>query len=170
MAILTEIGKKGTNMGWALYKDGKLLKMHEVDEHMAEDGIYPPVTEGKVLWVTTFQDEQGRRARERALEKRIEGLREAVRRWRAKAGVDAPPSTPVIIGSEVVMRKKEWVVLEHYVLPVEKNPALIREAWECVQGEMRKNLDRLYFNEKHGWVAVVRREWDLPGPKPGEIW
>lgn len=143
------------------------------DRDLAERGVMPLGLESvgadvTVAWIDTFRHEHERRARERALEKRVEGLKEAVRRWRQKAGVDPPPSAPVIIGAEVAMRNKEWVRLEHYVLPVEKNPALIREAWECVQGEMRKNLDRLYFNERHGWVAVVRREWDLPGPKPGD--
>jgi hypothetical protein len=98
------------------------------------------------------------------LERRLEGHRKAVRKWRVKAGVDVPPGTPEVVGAERVRRRKgkqeEWHYLVHVALPVERNPHLAREAWEAALSLVREeHLDRVYYHQQQGWVMAYRARW-----------
>lgn len=147
-------------MVWARYDrtSGRIERADKSEVDAAERGIQWTLNE--IIWVDSLANEHERRKRERALERRIEGLREAVRRWRQKAGVDPPPDDAVLCGAERVLRRGKWVHLERYALPVERNPALIWEAWDYVGGKggWADRLERLFFDERHGWVAVLRVE------------
>ncbi|MFO7296472.1 MAG: hypothetical protein C0P72_010695 [Clostridia bacterium] len=144
-------------------------RLSDLEEEMAEEGMRSFFLKENeaVIWADKFEDEHERRTRERVLEKRIEGLRQAVKRWRIKAGVDAPEEDPILIKAEVAKKKGEWFLFEHYALPVEKNVALIYEAREFLitfEGFEIEEFERLYFDERHGWVAVFCKsspDWDL---------
>lgn len=96
--------------------------------------------------------------------RRIEGLQNAVRKWRVRAKVDEP-SERELISAERKYRsvKGKYVLLyiEHWTIPVEKNPCLAREAWAWLdEKEQTQYVERLYFHEKHQcWVAAIRTEW-----------
>lgn len=113
----------------------------------------------------TLSDERGagqEAARQvKHLMKRVENLQQAVRRWRVKAGADAPvDGKPELLKTELIRWRGELLYREHYLLPAaEKNPVLIRPAAQVVKDEgWTDRLERLYFT-KRGWVAMIRGAW-----------
>lgn len=98
-----------------------------------------------------------------AINRRVEGLQNAIRKWRVKAKVDEPGERGIISADRHWTKVKGKHILryiEHCTVPVEKNPCLAREAWAWLdEHEQTKYVERLYYNEKHGWVAAIRTEW-----------
>lgn len=98
------------------------------------------------------------------MNRRVEGLRNAIRKWRIKAKVEEPGELDIIAAERKIVRKKgkkEWQYIEQWKIPVEKNPALAREAWAWLdEREKTQYVERLYFHEKHQcWVAAIRAQW-----------
>lgn len=92
----------------------------------------------------------------------ISGLKEAVRRWRRKAGQDQDlPEDFTLVKSE----KKEFgSYYETWVIPsVDSDPALCRDAEAIVQNSSKKDesirVVSTYFDSRNGWVAVFEMPW-----------
>lgn len=96
------------------------------------------------------------------LERRIEGLREAVGRWQRRAqGEDTRGDEDVIIKTEIVRTSSNdstyWLVLEHYQMSsAPADPTLWAEVVEDARAASEDaNIEKWYTN-RQGWVKVRR--------------
>ncbi len=96
------------------------------------------------------------------LRHRLDGHREAIARWRRRAGVDAPVPELELEKTELNRRfsNSDWIYKEYYILPVEHAPELITEAyaWLADRG-LTETCERLYLDIKKGWIAILSRDW-----------
>ncbi len=112
----------------------------------------------KVVWVEEAEEALRRFDEENRLRRRLEGHKEAVKRWREKAGVEAPPKEVTYHTSEFFVRERQRRIEHHWTLPIEKNPALFEEAKIFAKNyckEREWDLKRVYFNHFQGWIMVV---------------
>jgi len=112
----------------------------------------------KIVWVEEAKEALRRFDEENRLRRRLEGHKEAVKRWREKAGVDAPPKEVVYYTSEFFIRERQRRIEHHWILPVEKNPCLFEEAKIFAKNYTKEkdwDLKRVYFSHFQGWIMVV---------------
>jgi hypothetical protein len=116
----------------------------------------------KLHWLDTAGNEFRRREEERRLRHRLEGMSEAVGRWRRKAGVKAPPAGPILRSVKVYEKAGRQVMEKQYSLPVERAPELVREALEYIAAspDFLLGAELLYvsFQPGVGWIAAIRED------------
>jgi hypothetical protein len=115
----------------------------------------------KLYWLDAAGNEFQRREEERRLRHRLEGMSEAVGRWRRKAGAKAPPAGPMLRGVKVYEKARQQVMEKQYLLPVERAPELVCEAMEYVKSMPElTDAELLYisFQPGVGWIAAIRTD------------
>lgn len=99
------------------------------------------------------------------LEHRLQGHREAVARWRQRAGVTPPVNEIELFKTEIYIFRGDFWTREYYTLPIEKNPYLLAEAWAWVVENGLNDMEiceRVYFDQydqKRGWVLIIAKPW-----------
>lgn len=93
----------------------------------------------------------------KALKHRVEGLGEAVGRWRSKADGRPAPGNE-ILRVECIKRKNGWTALVHERVPdAPPDPMLWLEVMAAL-GDRAQFVDKLYYDTR-GWVAVIKYRW-----------
>lgn len=99
----------------------------------------------------------------RQLQHRLNGHREAIVRWRRRAGIEAPVEELELFKSEVYLFRGEFYTKEYYTMPIEKTPFLLPEAWAWVlEHDLVSVTDRVHFDQydqKRGWVLTLIKPW-----------
>ena len=92
--------------------------------------------------------------------RRIAGMKEAVTRWAKRAGDEAGERKLILAERRRVGKENDFEYLEHWTVPVPKNPALAREAWMWLEeNEEIEAIKRMYYDKREGWIVVLRAEW-----------
>jgi hypothetical protein len=96
------------------------------------------------------------------LRHRLEGHREAVARWRRKAGVEPPTGDMELYKSEVYLFRDGWKCREYYTLPIEKTPDLLAEAWAwLLENHLTEICERVTFEDRRGWTVTLTKDWQV---------
>jgi len=99
----------------------------------------------------------------RTLQHRLNGHHEAIRRWRRRAGIEAPVEQLELFKSEVYSYRGEFICKEYYTMPIEKSPFLLAEAWAWVlENNLAAITERVHFDQydqKRGWVLTLAKTW-----------
>lgn len=94
------------------------------------------------------------------LERRLQGHREAVARWRKKAQVDPPSEEMDMFRVEILRQREFWVHREYYSLPIEKSPDLAVEAWVWLMDhDLVPETTKIEYDTRRGWVTVLEKNW-----------
>lgn len=93
------------------------------------------------------------------LERRLQGHREAVARWRRKAQVDPPSEDMELFRIEILRQHDFWNHREYYTLPIEKSPDLAVEAWVwLMERDLITEATKIQF-DKRGWWVILEKNW-----------
>ena len=141
--------------GWTRNRIRAIAMLGRAGRH--KDNTLRPA-KNKIVWVEEVEKAVRRFDEENRLRRRLEGHQEAIRRWREKAGVDAPPKEVTFYTAELIVRERQNIVEKHYILPLEKNPALFEDAKLFAKNYCRENdwsLRRVYFSYFQGWIMVI---------------
>lgn len=108
--------------------------------------------------------EDGHQAQVELLDRRMENLKNAIKKWRVKAGVDEPGLRELVSAERKLTTRGsrgEWHFVENWTVPVERSPEFAREAWAWLEAEqLTEFVDRLFFHEKlQKWVSAIRTRW-----------
>jgi len=155
----------GEKMGWYwLDKENRITPVSRYCDAGTEQDVIKAINtlkdlqKNKIVWVEEVEKAVRRFDEENRLRRRLEGHQEAIRRWREKAGVDAPPKEVTFYTAELIVRERQNIVEKHYILPIEKNPALFEDAKLFAKNYCRENdwsLRRVYFSYFQGWIMVI---------------
>jgi len=155
-------GKK--RMGWYWLEGDKITPIPSLCDAGTDEDTLKAISglaissKAKVVWVEEAEEALRRFDEENRLRRRLEGHKEAVKRWREKAGVEAPPKEVTYYTSEFFVRERQKRIEHHWILPVERNPAIFEEAKIFAKNYCRErgmDLKRVYFNHFQGWVMVT---------------
>ncbi len=150
-------------MGWYWLEGNRITPIPSLRDAGTEENVLKAINaisgeKAKVVWVEEAEEALKRFDEENRLRRRLKGHQEAVKRWREKAGVDAPPKEVIYYTSEFYIRERQRRIEHSWILPIEKNPALFEEAKIFAKNYCREkglDLKRVYFNHFQGWVMVT---------------
>lgn len=99
----------------------------------------------------------------RRLEHRLNGHREAIARWRRRAGVEAPAEELELEKTELNRRfNGDWIYREYYKMPIEHAPELAAEAYAWLADRhLVESCERLFYDTKKGWIAILVKDWPI---------
>ncbi len=150
-------------MGWYWLEGDKITPIPSLHAAGTDEGTLKAINtirleKAKVVWVEEAEAALKRFDEENRLRRTLAGHKEAIKRWREKAGVDAPPKEVIYYTSEFYIRERQRRIEHSWILPIEKNPALFEEAKIFAKNYCREkglDLKRVYFNHFQGWVMVT---------------
>ncbi len=150
-------------MGWYWLEGDKITPIPSLHAAGTDEGTLKAINairleKAKVVWVEEAEAALKRFDEENRLRRTLAGHKEAIKRWREKAGVDAPPKEVIYYTSEFYIRERQRRIEHSWILPIEKNPALFEEAKIFAKNYCREkglDLKRVYFYHFQGWVMVT---------------
>ena len=138
-------------MGWYWLEGDKITPIPSLCDAGTDEDTLKAISglaissKAKVVWVEDAEAVLKRFDEENRLRRTLAGHKEAIKRWREKAGVDAPPKEVIYYTSEFYIRERQRRIEHSWILPIEKNPALFAEAKIFAKNYCRKGAEKELF-------------------------